>query len=167
MEQFHVQSKQFITYLLLLIDYVLKVAFFICNTLSEMIHKISKTWRNSPWFMITVLPHIAHFSSFSVCRWFLHTLSFSYPPIAWNLRPSGLVNIQAMDVLFVAYWHTTYCTSPFPEQVLNWYIVSFLGVLIVPSVPLPTAEVHSEICQSTLCHTVYQYVCSAFSVFAS
>jgi len=40
MEQFHVQSKQFITYLLLLTDYFLKVASFICNTLSEMIHKI-------------------------------------------------------------------------------------------------------------------------------
>jgi len=38
-----VQSKQFSTYLLLLMDDLLRVVFFICNTLSWMIHKTVKS----------------------------------------------------------------------------------------------------------------------------
>ena len=39
MQQFCVHSEQFITYLLLLVDNILKVACFICNTLRVTIHK--------------------------------------------------------------------------------------------------------------------------------
>ena len=69
MHQVHVQSKQFITYLLLLSDNFLKVAYFMCNTLKQFT-KLSKTWHSRSWFMITVLSQIAQFSCFIVCEWF-------------------------------------------------------------------------------------------------
>jgi len=43
MRHLYVQSKQFITYLLILMDDISRVAFFICNTLSRMIHKTVKS----------------------------------------------------------------------------------------------------------------------------
>jgi hypothetical protein len=44
MHEFYAQSKQLITYLLLLVDNILKVASFVCTTLSS---KIDKTVKNS------------------------------------------------------------------------------------------------------------------------
>ena len=175
-EHFHVLSKQFITYLILLTDYFLKVAFFICNTLSEMIHKISENWRNSPWFMIAVLSHIARFSSFSVCVCACmracvrerererDICTYTFFQLSPHSMKSGTIRFGE---------HTGYGCAL--RRSLTYYILHqsiswtgfemlwhrlFLGVQTVPSVPLPTEEVHSEICQSALRHTVYQYVCS-------
>jgi hypothetical protein len=50
MRHLYVRSKQFITYLLLLMDDILRVAFFICNKLSWMIHKTVK--RSAQDFLI-------------------------------------------------------------------------------------------------------------------
>jgi hypothetical protein len=52
MHQFYVQCHQVVTYLLFLIDNILKVV-SICNSL-KMMHTIPQNSCNSSWFMATI-----------------------------------------------------------------------------------------------------------------
>jgi hypothetical protein len=76
-------TEQAIYYLFITFDWLLlEGGLLYLHTLSEMIHKISKTWRNSSWFVIAVLSQIACFASFSVCvdNSYTHFLSLIPPP---------------------------------------------------------------------------------------
>jgi hypothetical protein len=86
--QFYVQSKQVITCLLLLIDDILKVTFFVCNIWLWTTLITLKSRRNSSRFMVAVSSRRARFSSCFVRGWFLYTHHFKYP----RRKKSGTVS---------------------------------------------------------------------------
>jgi hypothetical protein len=87
-DQFYVQSKQFTSYLLLLIDDVLKVASFVFNTWPWTTHRTVKISAQQLSICGSISSRRARFSSCFVRRWFLYTDYFKYP----RRKKSGTVS---------------------------------------------------------------------------
>ena len=96
-----------------------KVVFFICSTMSYMSQETVKSLLDSSWFMASISPRIAPFSSCVVCKRFLFMHSLKYP----HMNKSVTVRLGERTGHGM---HDTWKRfSPLIKSyILNWFIIT-------------------------------------------
>lgn len=154
MHSFERKSKQFITYLLLLID-----RWHLEGDLFDLQHICLVTRCNSAWFMVAISSRISRFSFCIMCGRFLYTHSFMYH------RRKKSVTLRSGDPTGHGISDTWKCSSSLKthishrsivtEHFWKWYDIISFAVCRLCILPYHRrGKVLSEMCQSALRHSV-------------